>query len=992
MKSPLHGMMLVLTLLLSGQFAFAQTRQITGKITDTNGDGLIGASIAVKGTTTGTVTDADGAFTLGVSNESVLVISYTGYNTKEETVGTRTVVDITLEENVSELAETVVVGYGTQRKSQLTGAISSITSKQITELPITNARQALQGRAAGVDVVQAGSRPGSGPTVRIRGRRSIQASNDPLYVVDGIPLAGGIDDINPQDIQSMEVLKDASATAIYGSRGANGVVIVTTRRGKSGKSVVSFDTYYGISEALGRIDVMNGPEFAEYKRESRRAIGTYPAGPATAEADAKLFTDPVELDGIAKNRSTDYQDYLLRQGTIQSHQLGVSGGDKKTLFNISANYFNDKGIIYNQDFTRYTFRLNLDHQISQNVKIGTSTLLVYSERNGENFNPYGGALQENPLGRPYDDNGNLIFLPTQDGLRTNPIAEVTPGAHVDLTKRTRMFTSLYGEWEILEGLKYRVNFGPDFTNARNGRFIGSLTNARRAGNAVANTSYSYSFNYTLENILTYGKSFGANNLNVTAMQSLQKDDFETANISVDGIPVESQQFYALGQASTINNPGTGITRWALNSYMGRINYDFQGKYLLTLTGRYDGSSRFGANTKYGFFPSAAIGWNISEEGFLKGSKWLEQLKLRASYGSIGNTAINPYQTQTSLSRTTYLFGTTGAYGYRPNVLGNPDLKWESTSTANIGLDFSLWAGRVYGNIEVYQADTRDLLLNDQLPLTSGFSSVLRNVGRTRNKGLEVTLSTVNIDKGDFRWSTDLQFTHNKEAILELFNGKVDDIGNARFIGQPLTAYFDYRKIGIWQTSELDLATKYQRKVGEIKVEDINNDGKIDASDRTILGSQVPKWSGGITNRFEYKGFDLSFFVFARIGSMFQSGFHTSFNSLAGRYNNLDIDYWTPNNPTNEFPRPNQNQEAPVFQSTLSYYSGTFVKLRNINFGYNVPTKKIAGLRIFTSIQQPFIWSEYRSRYKGIDNETDGAVNENQTPSIRQITFGINAKF
>ncbi|WP_373550353.1 SusC/RagA family TonB-linked outer membrane protein [Haliscomenobacter sp.] len=991
MKSPLHGMMLVLTLLLSCQFAFAQTRQISGKITDTAGEGLIGASIAVKGTTTGTVTDADGAFTLAVSNESVLVISYTGYNTKEETVGTRTVVDITLDENINQLAETVVVGYGTQRKSQLTGAISSISAKQITELPITNARQALQGRAAGVDVVQAGSRPGTGPTVRIRGRRSIQASNDPLYVVDGIPLAGGIDDINPQDIQSMEVLKDASATAIYGSRGANGVVIITTRRGKSGKSVVSFDTYYGISDALGRIDVMDGPQFAEYKRESRRAINTYPAGPATAAADAILF-EPIELDGIAKNRTTDYQDFLLRQGTIQSHQLGVSGGDKKTQFNISANYFNDKGIIYNQDFTRYTFRLNLDHQISRNVKVGTSTLLVYSERNGEGFNPYGGALQENPLGKPYDDDGNLIFLPTSDGLRTNPIAEVIPGAQIDLTKRIRMFTSLYGEWEILEGLKYRVNFGPDFTDSRRGRFIGSQTNARRGGQAVANTSYSYSFNYTLENILNYSKSFGQNNLNITAMQSLQKDDFETANISVDGIPVETQLFYALGQASVINNPGTGITQWALNSYMGRINYDFKGKYLLTLTGRYDGSSRFGANTKYGFFPSAAIGWNISEEGFLKGSKWLEQLKLRVSYGSIGNTAINPYQTQTSLSRTTYLFGTAGAYGYRPNVLGNPDLKWESTSTANIGLDFSLWAGRVYGSVEVYQADTRDLLLNDQLPLTSGFSSVLRNVGSTRNKGLEVTLSTVNVDKGDFRWSTDLQFTHNKEAILELFNGKVDDIGNARFIGQPLTAYFDFKKIGIWQTSELDQATKFQRKPGEIKVEDVNGDGKNDAADRTILGSQVPDWSAGISNRFEFKGFDLSFFFFARVGSMFQSGFHSTYNSLAGRYNNLNIDYWTPNNPTNEFPRPNQNQEAPVYQSTLTYYSGTFLKLRNINFGYNVPTKKIAGLRIFTSIQQPFIWSEYRSKYKGIDNETEGTVNQNQTPSVRQITFGINAKF
>ncbi|AEE53694.1 SusC/RagA family TonB-linked outer membrane protein [Haliscomenobacter hydrossis] len=991
MKSPLHKMMLVLTLLLSCQIAFAQSRQISGKITDTKGESLIGASIAVKGTTTGTVTDADGEFTLAVTNEAVLVISYTGYTTKEEVVGTRTRIEITLDENINQLSETVVVGYGTQKKSQLTGAISSITAKQITELPITNARQALQGRAAGVDVVQAGSRPGSAPTVRIRGRRSIQASNEPLFVVDGIPLAGGIDDINPQDIQSMEILKDASATAIYGSRGSNGVVLVTTRRGKTGKSVVSFDTYYGISDALGKIDVMDGPQFAEYKRESRRAIGTYPAGPATAEADGKLF-EPIELDGIAKNRSTDYQDYILRQGAIQSHQLGVTGGDKNTQFAISANYFNDKGIIHNQDFTRYTFRLNLDHQISARFKVGTSTLLVYSERNGEVFNPLGVTLRENPLGRPYDDNGNLIFLPTSDGLQTNPIAEIAPGAIIDLTKRTRMFSSLYGEWEIIPGLKYRVNFGPDFTNRRTGRFTGSQTQARRGGIAVANTSYEYGFNYTMENILNYSKSFGANNLNITAMQSLQKDDVETASISVDGVPVETQLFYALGQASTINNPGTGIAQWALNSYMGRVNYDFKGKYLLTLTGRYDGSSRFGRNTKYGFFPSAAIGWNISEEGFLKGSKWLEQLKLRASYGSVGNTGINPYQTQTSLSRTTYLFGTTGAYGYRPNVLGNPDLKWESTSTANIGLDFSLWAGRVYGTLEVYQADTRDLLLSDQLPLTSGFSSVLRNIGRTRNKGLEITLSTVNVDKGSFRWSTDLQFTHNKEAILELFNGKQDDIGNARFIGQPLTAYFDFNKIGIWQTSELDQATKYQRKPGEIKVEDVNGDGKHDASDRTILGSQVPDWSGGITNRFEYKGFDLSFFVFARVGSLIQSGFHSTFNTLAGRYNNLDIDYWTPNNPTNEFPRPNQNQEAPVYQSTLTYFSGTFVKIRNINFGYNVPTKKITGLRIFTSIQQPFIFSEYRSKYKGIDNETDGAVNQDQTPSVRQITFGINAKF
>ncbi|MBC7920187.1 MAG: SusC/RagA family TonB-linked outer membrane protein, partial [Ferruginibacter sp.] len=846
---------------------------------------------------------------------------------------------------------------------------------------------------------------------------------NPLYVVDGIPLSGGIDDINPNDIASMEVLKDASATAIYGSRGANGVVIITTKRGKAGRTVVSYDGYYGISEALGKIDVMNGAEFAEYKRESRRAIIDATTklpryNDADPDADQKLF-EPVELDGIAQGRSTDYQDYLLRTGFIQSHQVGVSGGDEKTQFAISANYFKDKGIIKEQDFTRYTFRVNLDHQITKRIKVGTSTLGVYSLNNGADspvyqsedgllgnlfgsgggFNPYGGALQENPLGKPYDENGKLIFLPTSDGLRTNPIAEIIPGVNIAETKTIRIFNSLYGEWSIVDGLKYRVNFGPDLTNVRFGRFTGSQTNARRGGDPTGRTEFGQRFNYTIENILTYNKVFNqAHNVGVTALHSIQRDTYETANISVNGVPVETQEFYNLGQASIINGVGTGITQWTLQSFMGRLQYDFKEKYLLTLTARSDGSSRFGENNKYGFFPSVAAGWNLSNENFMKGIGWLDQLKLRVSYGSIGNTGINPYQTQGLLGRTGYAFGTAPAYGFWPGTLANPDLKWESTTTANAGLDFILLGGRVSGSLEVYQADTRDMLLFDQLPFTGGFDRVLRNVGRTRNRGIELTLSTINVDAGSgFKWTTDLQFTRNREAILELFNGKVDDVGNGRFIGQPLTAYFDYQKIGIWQTAESDEATRFQRNVGEIKVQDTDGNGRIDAFDRVILGSQVPKWSGGVTNRFEFKGFDLSFFVYARIGSTIRSGFHSTYNSLAGRYNNLDIDYWTPNNPTNEFPRPNQNQEFPVYQSTLAYFDGTFVKVRNINFGYNFPSglvqrMKMGSLRAYVSIQQPFIFAEYRSKYKGIDPETNDDVNENQTPSVRQMTFGLNVKF
>ncbi|WP_229311059.1 SusC/RagA family TonB-linked outer membrane protein [Larkinella soli] len=976
-----------------------QERTVSGRVVSSeDNNALPGVNIAVKGTTRGTTTDAEGQYRLAVPNDqAVLVFSSVGFLPQEVTVGNRSTIDLKLAVDTRSLTEVVVVGYGTQKKSQLTGAISSVGSKEIAELPITNARQALQGRAAGVDVVQNSSKPGAGPTVRIRGRRSINASNDPLYVVDGIPLAGSIDDINPNDIASMEVLKDASATAIYGSRGSNGVVLITTKRGKPGKTVVSYDGYYGISDRLGQIDVMNGPEFAEYKRESRRAVNEYPAG-VDAAADAKLF-EAVELDGIAKNRTTDYQSYLLRQGNIQSHQIGVQGGSEKTQFAISGNYFKDVGIVKNQDFTRYTFRVNLDHQISPKIKIGTSTLGVYSLRNGENFNPLGGSYAENPLGKPYDDQGNLIFLPTQDGLRTNPIAEIIPGAQIDLTKRMRIFNSLYGEWNIIDGLKYRVNFGPDLTNRRVGRFVGSQTNARRGADPTAFSFNEYQFNWTLENILTYSKTFKqVHNLNFTALQSVQKDDYETNQIDVTGIPAESQQFYNLGQASLINSVGSNVRRWVLNSYMGRVNYDYNDKYLLTLTARYDGSSRFGENTKYGFFPSAAIGWNISNESFLKPVTWIDNLKLRASYGTIGSTAIDPYQTQAQLARTTYAFGSTGAFGYRPFTISNPDLKWETTTTGNIGLDFSLFRGRVSGSLEYYRADTRDLLLFDQLPLTSGFDRVLRNVGKTRNQGIELTLSTVNVDApGGFRWTTDLQFTRNRESILELFNGKVDDVGNSRFIGQPLTAYFDYKKIGIWQTNEADEAKRYQSAVGQIKIQDTNGDGKIDPADRVILGSQVPKWSAGITNRFEFKGFDLSFFVFARVGYMFRSIFHQDFLTLAGRYNSLDVDYWSANNPTNEFPRPNKNQEFPPFRSTLLYFDGTFVKIRNINVGYNLPSKisdrlKLGGLRVFASIQQPFIFSEYRTKYKGIDSETDGDVNADQSPAVRQTTFGINLKF
>lgn len=1020
---------------------FSIDKTVSGKITSSEDNTPIpGVSVVLKGSRSGTNTDVDGQFKIEVpDNGAVLVFSSVGFITQEVAIGAKSIVDIKLEADMKALSEVVVVGYGSQKKSQTTGAISSVSAKQISEMPITNIGQAMQGRVAGVDVSQSGSKPGSTPKILIRGRRSFNAGNNPLYVVDGIPLAGdrnelmsvrpfdfvsgGYEDMNPNDVASMEILKDATATAIYGARGANGVVLITTKRGEStkGKTTISYDTYVGVTDALDKIRLFSGPEFAEYMRESRRGIASgslykdangnpVPTGQVDAFADSKLF-EAVELDGIAKNRTTDYQDMILRQGFQQNHSVGVQGGNEKTQFYISGGFFRDKGISEGLDYTRTSLRANIDHNINSRVKVGISSYLMYSVRNGKDLNPYSFTLNQNPLGKAYDDAGKIIFAPTNDALLTNPLAEIVPGAQVDERKKYRIFNSIYTEVKIIEGLKYRINFGPDFAVERGGRFIGAQTNARKGGDPQASIYNQFGFNWTLENIVTYNKTFAAkHNLGITALHSVQRENFEANTISVQGVPAETQQFYNVGNANAVLGVGSVLIPWTLNSYMARINYDYADKYLVTVTARRDGSSRFGENTKYGTFPGIALGWNISNEPFMKSVSWLDLLKLRVSYGSVGNQGVAPYQTQGLLGRTIYAWDNTPAYGYRPNTIGNPDLRWESSATKNVGIDFSFIKGRVQGSLELYETNTTDLLLSDQLPASIGFNAVTRNVGETRNRGIELGVSTINVNaKNGFKWTTDFQFTKNTEAIISLYNGAVDDLGNKWFIGYPLSEYFDYKKAGIWQTNEADAAKSYGSRVGQIKVQDVNGrsadgkltgqpDGKINADDRQKLGSDVPDWSGGITNRFNFKGFDLSFFIYARQGQMIISGFHRDNNALAGRYQQMYVDYWTPNNPTNEFPQPNKDQEFPVNNSAIIYYDGSFVKIRNINFGYtfsNNLTKKLGleSLRLFASIQQPKIWSKYRSKYNGVDPETsDTTIGSGVTPATRVSTIGLNVKF
>ena len=962
---------------LSSVNLFAQERTVTGTVTDgATNDALPGVNIVIVGTSTGVISDAEGTYSVIVpSGEASLMFSFIGYTVQSIPVGNQTVIDVALQPSTVGLDELVVIGYGTQRRGSITGAISSVSSDDIQERPVSDAGSALQGRAAGVVALSAGNQPGEGVTIRIRGRRSLTATNEPLYVVDGIPYDGNIADINPSDIKSMEVLKDASATAIYGSRGANGVILITTNRGGDMATVISYSGYYGVVSALGYPDMMNGEEYYRLK-----------------EVGGRAFTQD-ELDAYAAGVSTDWVPLVLENGSQQNHQLSVRGGNAKTAFALSANYFNDQGIIKTQDFTRYTFRVNLDHQATKRIRVGTSTQVSNSKQNWAS-NPFGTATNVSPLAVPYDSEGNIIYRPGADPLLWNPLADYIEGNMLDERVTLRVFANVFAEIDILKDLTYRINFGPDMREYRRGLFQGTNSIARQGGVPLVRKEHDRVYNYTFENILTYGLQKGIHDLNATGLFSVQKYRGESTYIEAENIPYETQLYHNLGTAETINDFGSDLSEWGIMSFMGRVNYEVLGKYMVTLTGRYDGSSRLAEGNKWGFFPSAAALWRISGEDFMSSQELFTDLRLRASYGLTGNTGIDPYQTRGSLSRTIYSFGGAAGYGYRPGALANPDLKWETSATANIGLDFGIKNGRVAGSFELYSTSTTDLLLERQLPITSGFNSVFENVGETRNRGWELSVVTRNIATGDFSWETTLNLFGNKEEIVDLYGTAADDVGNEWFIGQPLTVWYDYEKLGIWQTAEADAAAVYSQFPGEIKVDDLNNDDLINQDDKVILGSDMPTITLGLGSRLEYKGVDFSFLLLGVWGSTIYNNFEIGRTSLQGRYNNLNVDYWTETNPTNDQPKPDGSRERPLYNSTRGYYSGNFFKVKNIQVGYSIPTSPLSKvgirkLRVYFNMDTPMIWSQLAGN---LDPEVYGGQVEADVPSTRMYSFGVNLDF
>jgi TonB-linked SusC/RagA family outer membrane protein len=1006
---------------------------ITGNITNTFGEAIPGATVVVQGTNNGTVSDSRGNFILQrVPYEATIIFSFVGMKTQSIPVAGQSVINVVLEEDAIGIEEVVAIGYGTVKKSDVTGAVVSVSAKELTAMPVTNAIQGMQGRAAGVDITS-NERPGQMGSVRIRGVRSLNASNDPLYVVDGIPLAsGGIEAINPQDIETVDILKDASATAIYGSRGANGVVMITTKRGKSGRMNLNYNGTVTLSSLYDYADYMNSDQYIEYKRNAYRTAGKYPDEPDYAK-DFEYFNgagDPTAWANIEKGweggtwdaskvPNTDWGDYVTRTGVTHEHTLSASGGTEKMNAYGSFGYLNQSGTNKGQDYERYSAKIGVEIEPTNWFRLGSDITSSWSIQNygwtGSGSRAataiYGAAMGMYPYAEPYDSEGNWIYLPGGFTNVVNPIEEYKNVT--DERKTLRLLGSFFAEVKLFDGLKYRINFGPDFRQYRQGVFRTAASILQGTGNGVnyASATTSQNFSYTLDNLIYYDKTFGSHDIGITLLQTASESRFEEYAMTAEDLEWDEQKWYAFG-LNDLKSKSSAFRKTALTSYMARANYSYADKYLLTVSGRWDGASQLADGHKWDFFPSAAFGWRMEQEPFLQEIAWIDQLKLRAGVGTTGNSAIEAYGTQGAVAHTFYSFYNVYESGYyasdymlqSPPKMANKTLGWEKTTQYNVGFDFLILNSRINGTLDLYKSKTKDLLMNMTILSLTGYTSTYANVGKTSNKGVDITLSTRNIETKDFKWSTDLTFAVNRAKIEELSNGKEDDITNLWFIGEDLNVAYDYEKIGIWQTADADEMAKYNAnghtyKAGDVKVRDLSDDDKIDANkDRKVLGSYNPKWIGGMTNTFNYKDFELSFFIYARWGFLMDGGAA----DMQGLYQSRDIDYWRPDNPTNDYPIADYNNGGqPEYYSSMNYQDGSFIKMRNISLGYNLPkplasSLGIASAKVFVQAINPFmIYSKCKFLDGDLSNgyiKDDSASFNGTSISSKSWVFGLSVAF
>jgi TonB-linked SusC/RagA family outer membrane protein len=725
------------------------------------------------------------------------------------------------------------------------------------------------------------------------------------------------------------------------------------------------------------------------------------------------FFAPQEVEGIKIGRNTDWQKLVYKTGFTTNHQLGVSGGTENTQYDFSGGYYRETGIYDGQSFERYSLKATVDQHLGAHVKIGLSSLNSLTVTNGEDFNPMGQVLRASPMASPYDSNGNMIigFVPGSANQVWNPLNNFLPGAEAENWKQLSTFNSFYAQVNIFKGLSYRLNAGANVRSYLYGNFYASNTSNNLGGLSSSTNNAKFSTNYTLENLLIYDRAFGKHKINFTGLYSLQQSQARSTSFSDKDIAADFLQYYEPQYASNLIGSGS-YSKWVIISYMGRLNYSFADKYLATLTMRSDGSSVLAPGNKFHVFPSAAVAWNLINEPFIKSVAAISNLKLRASYGSVGNAAVSPYQTLGSLESINYNYGSVTTIGSYPSSAPNPDLTWEYTSTLNIGVDFGFFNNRISGSLEAYHQYTNSLLMEQNLPATSGIPDpVLINVGKTENKGLELTVSTVNMGgdgRRSFRWSTDLNVFMNRGKIVALANGVKNDVSNKWFVGRPIQTYYDYKRVGIWQNTAKDSAeakglhqtvSGSGSVIGTIRVADVNKDGKINADDRIILGSNQPKWEGGMTNRFEFKGFDFTAVLFARMGGMIYSTLFGGayVNTFQGNYNNLNVHYWTPDDHENHYPKPNSAASRTPYNSVLGYFDGSYLKIRSLSLGYHLPPAILSRLGlhnfyIYSIAEAPFIlFSPYINNYHGLDPETTENV-DIDTPANWSVMFGVKVTF
>jgi TonB-linked SusC/RagA family outer membrane protein len=958
---------------------FAQTGGslvIKGTVSDNTGP-LFGATVFVDGTTNAATTDADGNYSITVPNENaVLMFSYIGYKTHTETVGRRSAINVILIEDVSLIEELVVVGYGTQKKSDVTGAIVSVNEETLREVQAANISQSIQGRVAGLQIQQTSTRPGQMPQIRIRGTRSLTANNDPLVIVDGIPFDGTINDIDPNNVKSLEILKDASSTGIYGARGANGVIIVTTNRGiQKSKPELTYHSYFGIGNYAKKYTLYSPEEFIELRRESNYNNGS-------------LYPDEQAMYDAGK--TTDWQDLMYQTSTKTNHDFSLLAGNESTQVSLSAGYYKETAILPGPQFQRFSVRATIDQKISEKVKIGLNTLNTYGITDGESADVMYSILTLTPFTNPYNDDGSINVQPRYNynaDPMMNPLLIKDSNLWKEQRRRFSSFNTAYVEVQIIEGLRYRLNAGFNYYHDNYGYYYSSTTPMKNGGVSNAAVNNISGIGYTVDNLIYYDKTINdKHRISLTGLAGAQETSRFNTNVSALNMISDVVQYYNLGHS--YENPVAdsrlqGDPRTRMVSFMIRASYAYDDKYLLTATGREDGASVLAEGHKWHLYKSLSLGWNIHKEKFMEKAKWLTNLKLRGGYGETSNAAVPPYSTIAQLTPNFYNFGNDFQNGYYTANIGNENLGWEYTNSFSLGLDFGILNNRISGSIDVYLQRTKDLLLDQALPYTTGILMPYRNnVGKTQNKGIEIALHTINFrnDKG-FNWDMDLTFSLNRSKILALNVGvdKIESMG--WFVGQQIDVIYDYNKLGIWQIGEEDEAAKYGAFPGRVKIEDVDQNGILDDRDKKIIGNFEPDFEFGWTNRFSYKNFDLTIVTYGKVGGMLTSVIHQGqsyVNQMNGRRNGIKVNYWTENNPSNDFPGVQGNGDYPTYPSTYGYFDASFFKIRTITLGYLLPEKwaktvGIKSLRAYVTIDNVCtLFSPYVDKYGGLDPEPTGA--------------------